>query len=57
MTRVEALELARQHVAEMCKPPIKSNGYITDGWRQPTGAELVSMTLRVAEFLLADNDK
>lgn len=57
MTRVEALELARQHVAEVCKPPIKPNGYALDGWRPPTAPELVSMTVRVAEFLIGPKEE
>lgn len=55
MTRFEAFQTARAQVVELCTPPVKANGYVVDGWRPPSPSELVALTLKVAEFLLADD--
>lgn len=52
MTRAEALEKAQEMTAHLADPPLKSNGYVKDGWKQPTLDERTTQILRLAAFLI-----
>lgn len=49
--RAAALERAQAMTDHLADPPMKSNGYVKDGWKAPSLEERTTAVLRLAAFL------